>query len=328
MPREPPERPLRPVRARRELQQPRGQQVPARSWRPVPAPEPRVRPWPEQPERPEPLLQARVRSPRQVLARVPPVQVPPERRAWRQASRGRPWPPGRHRRSAAPPGTSRESCGRRGARWSTTPTSRTLPGSSGARAEPCSRLRAPLRARRPGPWPHFSCLGPDLTGGRTVVSAGACSSLRTHRRLIAFDPPWFVGVGSHDGSDRRAYGDETRCYVCWTPRCRATAVTSVAACSRRARPNALRRTASSKHSGRGCSHAPRPGIRCRGSGRRLTGEPSPAPSSVAATTRSSADQLSDPRHPTQVRDGSARSPVRSATRKSSAYAAGFGPRAP
>jgi len=106
--------------------------------------------------------------------------------------------------------------------------------------------------------------------------------------------------------------------VSWTPRCRATALTSRATCSRRARPNALRRTASSKQSGVGCSHAPRPGIRCLGSGRSVTGEVSPASPSVAATTRSRADQLSIPRHPTQVRDGSARSPVRSATGKSTA----------
>jgi hypothetical protein len=110
------------------------------------------------------------------------------------------------------------------------------------------------------------------------------------------------------------------------PRCRATALTSTAACSRRARPNALRRTASSKHSGVGCSHAPRPGIRCRGSGRSMTEDESSASLSVTATTRSRADQLSDPRHPTQVRDGSARSPVRSATDESTASATSAAPR--
>jgi len=115
-------------------------------------------------------------------------------------------------------------------------------------------------------------------------------------------------------------------YGCWMPRCRATALTSTGTCSRRARPNALRRTASSKHSGRGCSHAPRPGIRCPGSGRRCAGVVPRASASVAATTRSSADQLSVPRHPTHVRDGSARSPVRSATEQSNPYAAGLGPR--
>jgi hypothetical protein len=118
-----------------------------------------------------------------------------------------------------------------------------------------------------------------------------------------------------------------RC-TCWSSRCWASALTSTAACNRRARPNALRRTAISKQPGTGCNHAPRPGIRCPGSGRSATGEDSPASLSVAATTRNSADQLSVPRHPTQVRDGSARSPVRSATHQSTASGARRAPPAP
>ena len=118
------------------------------------------------------------------------------------------------------------------------------------------------------------------------------------------------------------------CCACWSSRCWASALTSIAACNRRARPNALRRTAISKQPGTGCNHAPRPGIRCLGSGRSATGEDSPASLSVAATTRNSADQLSVPRHPTQVRDGSARSPVRSATHESTASGARRAPRAP
>ncbi len=77
---------------------------------------------------------------------------------------------------------------------------------------------------------------------------------------------------------------------------------------RSARPNARRRTASSRHERTGCSHAPRPCPRCSGSGR-TTGMPSaPGP----RTTRRSADRLSAPRHPMQVRTGwPGRSPVRS-----------------
>ena len=153
-----------------------------------------------------------------------------------------------------------------------------------------------------------------------MVIAGACSSLSTHRVLIAFSTRLgsFLVVLTRWRREPPAPG---RCYASVTPRCRATALTSTAACSRRARPNALRRTAIPRHSGVGCSHAPRPGNRCRGSGRRTTGACAPVSPSVAATTRSSADQLSVPRHPTQVRDGSARSPVRSATRQSTALRA-------
>jgi hypothetical protein len=88
----------------------------------------------------------------------------------------------------------------------------------------------------------------------------------------------------------------------------ATAVWSGAVLQRSARPNARRRTARSRHETTGCSEAPRPGRRCSGSGR-TTGMPSaPGP----RTTRRSADRLSDPRHPMQVRNGPpGRSPVRS-----------------
>ena len=109
-------------------------------------------------------------------------------------------------------------------------------------------------------------------------------------------------------------------------RWRSNAPTSTAARSRRARPNALRRTADSRQSSAGCTQAPRPGNRCLGSGHSTTGDDPPGTVSVAATTRSKADQLSVPRHPTHVRDGSARSPVRSATHQSTAPTDGRGPR--
>ena len=55
------------------------------------------------------------------------------------------------RRQPALWGTSRESCGPQGARWSRKPTGRTRPVLSNDRAKSCSRLRALSRARRPGP---------------------------------------------------------------------------------------------------------------------------------------------------------------------------------
>ncbi len=88
----------------------------------------------------------------------------------------------------------------------------------------------------------------------------------------------------------------------------ATAVVSGDVLLRSARPNARRRTARSKHERFGCSQAPRPGRRRSESGRttRMPSEPGPR------TTRRSADRLSAPRHPMQVRIGwPGRSPVRS-----------------
>ena len=63
---------------------------------------------------------------------------------------------------------------------------------------------------------------------------------------------------------------------------------------RRARPNARRRSAMSRHPTWGCSHAPRPGRRRRGSGTRI-------PST--ATMRSSVGAGAFSRHPMQVRRG-------------------------
>jgi hypothetical protein len=73
---------------------------------------------------------------------------------------------------------------------------------------------------------------------------------------------------------------------------------------RRARPNARRRSADTRHSGTGCRCAPRPGSRPRGSGTTRRGCPSAASST---TTRSRSDFAARRRQPTQVRTGSARS---------------------
>ncbi len=66
---------------------------------------------------------------------------PGARRTWPSPSRGQcSW---RCRPSWPPPGDFHESCGPRGARWSTMPTGRTLPAPSGGRAALCSQPRAP-----------------------------------------------------------------------------------------------------------------------------------------------------------------------------------------
>jgi hypothetical protein len=78
-----------------------------------------------------------------------------------------------------------------------------------------------------------------------------------------------------------------------------TAATSRRDLTRKARPNAFRRTARSRHSGVGCSQAPRPGSRSRGSATTLATCPPGLLRST--TTRKSADRTSRRRQPTHVR---------------------------
>jgi hypothetical protein len=86
------------------------------------------------------------------------------------------------------------------------------------------------------------------------------------------------------------------CAGCAAPDCRydRTRSTSSGPGARSARGNAERRSARERHSGTGCSHAPRPGSRRRGSGNR-------APSTTTTRNRSSAGARV--RQPTQVRTG-------------------------
>jgi hypothetical protein len=156
--------------------------------------------------------------------------------------------------------------------------------------------------------------------------------LSSHRVLISVKPTlgsWIppVGrVGSSHGYGRspqvRGYCFRDTAWLVVVPRPCTYAVTAAgsgAALTRSARPKARRRRACSRQSPSGCSQAPRPGRRRRRSGVSRT-----APvSSVSATTRRSADQLSVLRHPTHVRvgcpcgvwrvvlDAPGRSPVRS-----------------
>lgn len=82
-----------------------------------------------------------------------------------------------------------------------------------------------------------------------------------------------------------------------------TAVMSGVPVIRNARPNARRRTAASRHSGSGCSHAPRPGsVPAASTVTAPASFPGPSPPSTA-TTRSNSTASSRFRHPMQVRTG-------------------------
>ena len=114
--------------------------------------------------------------------------------------------------------------------------------------------------------------------------------------------------GAHQRQTRFRFllSDGGSCWCALTQSSTAVWSSGVLQCS--ARPNARRRTARSRHERTGCSHAPRPGRRCSGSGRTTRVPSAPGP----RTTRRSADRLSAPRHPMQVRTGwPGRSPVRS-----------------
>ena len=82
-----------------------------------------------------------------------------------------------------------------------------------------------------------------------------------------------------------------------------TAVMSGEPAIRSARPKARRRTASRRHPGSGCSHAPRPGsLFAASTVTALVSFPGPCPPSTA-TTRSRSTANSRRRHPMQVRTG-------------------------
>src|SRR6478735_11277124 len=86
---------------------------------------------------------------------------------------------------------------------------------------------------------------------------------------------------------------------CACERWSATGALEIPVVTRRARPKAFRRTASSKHSAVGCRCAPRPGAVAVGSGA-TTGWPS---ASEPAVTRNNSLFAARFRHPTHVRTG-------------------------
>jgi hypothetical protein len=175
-------------------------------------------------------------------------------------------------------------------------------------------VRAPVDAGRPGPY-FWGRLIAEFSSGAHQLSNPL--SVPSHGRFpCASGGSFSVPCGWPLASASR-----------WA----TSAAGSGAALVRSARPNARRRRACSRHSPVGCSQAPRPGRRCRGSGLSRIAPVSP----VSATTRRRADQLSVLRQPTHVRVGSpelarvasGRSPVRSASTSLSLLAAGSAIRA-
>jgi hypothetical protein len=174
--------------------------------------------------------------------------------------------------------------GRPAVRRSTTPTGRTHPFPGAWLARSCCRPRAPWRARRPGPLPRLSCLGPSQ--GRHADRRYGCAVLIGAR-----------SSGAHQRSTRSQLDGSGVDGTTSATKLR-TGAGSSGPPRRSARVNARRRSASSRQLGTGCNHAPRPSHRWRGSG--TTHQ---TPSTSAATTRSRTDRSSRSRHPTHVRMG-------------------------
>jgi hypothetical protein len=149
---------------------------------------------------------------------------------------------------------------------------------------PCSRLRAPLRARRPEPWTQLSCLGPGHA--RTARTNAACSCSRAHGVFIFRTAPSWAGVtGGRYSLDSRISART----------CRMS--TPAPAGLRSARGRARRCAACSMHSGRGWIWAPRPGrVRSRSTAQ-------PPGLARSATMRTSVDAGSRVRHPMHIRRG-------------------------
>jgi hypothetical protein len=150
-------------------------------------------------------------------------------------------------------------------------------------------------------------------------------SSSAHERVLRF-----LSVAAPDGA--AAWSCPLRwCTVLLSPAASAartydhTAVSSTGPPTRSARPQALRRAASSKQATVGCRCAPRPPADRRGSGATAVVAPSPI-----ATIRISSDVGARSRHPTQVRSGSGRaraSEERGFVRPTSSESSGSGPAA-
>src|SRR5262245_685864 len=126
-------------------------------------------------------------------------------------------------------------------------------------------------------------------------------SSRAHERVLRF-----LSVTAPDGA--AGWSCPLRwCTVSLSPFASAartydhTAVSSTGPPTRNARPQALRRVASSKQATVGCRCAPRPPADRLGSGSTVVVAPL-----LAATIRISSDLVARSRHPTQVRTGSGR----------------------
>lgn len=170
---------------------------------------PRVRS--PQPGKPEP------QEPQGPLPREPASQRPTwarrralgRRRAWvhPDGDRQQAWALLRQQpRRRARPRKSHGPGERPGPRWWNWRSGRIRPSPSGDSAVSCSRLRALLRARRPGPWPRFSSICRPGESPRTCVSAGRCSLLSTHRLLISVKPAFGSLASRRELGCSRSFG--------------------------------------------------------------------------------------------------------------------------
>ncbi len=138
-------------------------------------------------------------------------------------------------------------------------------------------------------------------GGKTARPRVSCtgSLLGLHGVLTTGRPAFgvFWWIRSCSGPPAAASApDSAACPPDWfgTRKARTSVLSNATDGTRRARPNARRRSARSRHPTRGCNHAPLPGRRCRRSGISI-------PST--ATIRSSVEAEAFSRQPTHVRCG-------------------------
>jgi len=147
---------------------------------------------------------------------------------------------------------------------------------------------------------------------RTLVVTSAESGRTTLRRAVGENAhsmqltfvqlPWYTPGPSPESPPAEqpaAHGASSRRRSSPDPRRSTSASVSRRAGTRRARTNARRRMAASRHSVVSCTHAPLPGRTARSS---ITSAES------RATTRRSAERGARRRHPTHVRTGSMNTP--------------------
>ena len=285
--------PARPARTGPQGPQPR----PPERWAPEPeppvppaGPPERARGWagPPGPPAPPPAAGQRAWAPERgpsARAQPAPAQLP----------RGQAWAPP-DARPASPerlPGRLPAVSAPRGLRWCWMRSGRIRPTPGAWPSRPCSQLRTLWRVRRPGPWPLFSFW--------SGLAHGPLPQAGTHRCVLierSSQSTCFRSVFVQMSLPCTSLSCITLHPAGFPSPCRSTNSSSPVVSSgpvvRRARTNARRRSARVRHSTSGCTDAPRPGSRRRGSG-------TATPSTTTTRSRSAADVRS--RQPTQVRCG-------------------------
>jgi hypothetical protein len=172
-----------------------------------PEPEPEPEPvWasrrPGRPGRPEPQGPLERPEPEPLVRTVPQRLPDGELISWRH--RGR-LPPARRERSL-------EVCVRQAARRSTMLTGRTRPFLEAWLEQSCFRLRALLRARRLGPLPRLSCLGPSQ--GRHADRRYGCGLLIGARSSGAHQRWTRFQLDGSDGLQRSMWTSAERVDFC------------------------------------------------------------------------------------------------------------------